>query len=723
MAQQIINTGANANDGTGEPLREAFTAVNDNFTEIYTAGPVGTNVQIVGNAITTTQPNQGLTLRPNGIGKVQANAAVVPGTNLVYDLGSPTQQWDSVYAGYFFGNGAGLTGVVGGNASNSFSTIDANGASIVATSPTSLLTLTPGNNINITGTPGTDTVTFGVASAPNFSGTVTAGNVAAGGTVSAAGNIIGANLRTGGSVSASGNIVGNNVVFTGNLVGNISTTGNVIAGNLISTQAIIAATNITAAANISGNYVLGNGAFLTGLANVGGNYSNANVAAFLPTFTGNVSANYFLGNGSQLACIAGANVVGIVSRANIANVAYSVSAANIVGNVANATYAEYAKLAYNAWGNGVVGSVTMDNTANVAYSVAGANVTGTVANATYAVSAGSASTANTANRANIANIANIANVAYSVAGANVSGTVANATYAEYANLAYNVYGNGVIGSVSSANTANIASVAYSVAGANVSGTVANATYAVTAGSANTANRANIANVAYSVSAANIVGNVANATYAEYANLAYNLAGGANITFGTVSATGNIITDQYFQGNGAFITGIVASAGSAIENGQSNVRIGGPDANVTVSVDGVSNVTVFNTSGITVKNNISAVGNVTANAFIGSGAALTDVMADRGLAPNNWNTMTQMGVYTVNRVSWSGTVGTPLDSQVYVGLVEVKNSTNTALEQVYYPGTLEPGNAKIQWNRTYWAGTWSAWLKIVNDDQVVVGGTF
>ena len=55
MAQQIINTGANANDGTGEPLREAFTAVNDNFTEIYTAGPVGTDVRIVGNTITTLQ--------------------------------------------------------------------------------------------------------------------------------------------------------------------------------------------------------------------------------------------------------------------------------------------------------------------------------------------------------------------------------------------------------------------------------------------------------------------------------------------------------------------------------------------------------------------------------------------------------------------------------------------------------------------------------------------
>ena len=46
MTQQIIDIGAAANDGTGEPLRNAFEAVNSNFTEIYTAGPVGSNVRI-----------------------------------------------------------------------------------------------------------------------------------------------------------------------------------------------------------------------------------------------------------------------------------------------------------------------------------------------------------------------------------------------------------------------------------------------------------------------------------------------------------------------------------------------------------------------------------------------------------------------------------------------------------------------------------------------------
>jgi hypothetical protein len=35
MAKQTINIGTTANDGTGDPLRTAFTKVNDNFTEVY----------------------------------------------------------------------------------------------------------------------------------------------------------------------------------------------------------------------------------------------------------------------------------------------------------------------------------------------------------------------------------------------------------------------------------------------------------------------------------------------------------------------------------------------------------------------------------------------------------------------------------------------------------------------------------------------------------------
>jgi hypothetical protein len=115
MTQQIIDVGAAANDGTGEPLRSAFEAVNSNFTEIYTAGPVGSNVRIANNTITTTTTNTNIVLKPNGIGVIQANAAVLPSIDNVYDIGSPVLRFDTIYAGYFVGNGALLTGISGGS--------------------------------------------------------------------------------------------------------------------------------------------------------------------------------------------------------------------------------------------------------------------------------------------------------------------------------------------------------------------------------------------------------------------------------------------------------------------------------------------------------------------------------------------------------------------------------------------------------------------------------
>lgn len=36
MAQQTVNIGSSANKGDGDPLRTAFTKINENFTEVYT---------------------------------------------------------------------------------------------------------------------------------------------------------------------------------------------------------------------------------------------------------------------------------------------------------------------------------------------------------------------------------------------------------------------------------------------------------------------------------------------------------------------------------------------------------------------------------------------------------------------------------------------------------------------------------------------------------------
>ena len=44
MAKQTINIGASANDGTGDPLRNAFDKVNDNFNEIYFGAGSGSSI-------------------------------------------------------------------------------------------------------------------------------------------------------------------------------------------------------------------------------------------------------------------------------------------------------------------------------------------------------------------------------------------------------------------------------------------------------------------------------------------------------------------------------------------------------------------------------------------------------------------------------------------------------------------------------------------------------
>ena len=117
MTQQVINTGAVANDGTGESLRNAFDAVNNNFANIWVSGPVDSQVVISNNRISTTVRNLALVLAGNGVGTITVDSTVVPGIDSVYDLGTANSRFDSVYSRYFYGNGAFLTGISNGSGS------------------------------------------------------------------------------------------------------------------------------------------------------------------------------------------------------------------------------------------------------------------------------------------------------------------------------------------------------------------------------------------------------------------------------------------------------------------------------------------------------------------------------------------------------------------------------------------------------------------------------
>ena len=99
MSQIIINIGDSPDDGEGTQLRQAFADINTMMSAIYGAGPVDSNIRIANNSITTTVINANLLLAPSGIGRVRVTNHLLPNVDDVYDLGSATLRWNTLWVG------------------------------------------------------------------------------------------------------------------------------------------------------------------------------------------------------------------------------------------------------------------------------------------------------------------------------------------------------------------------------------------------------------------------------------------------------------------------------------------------------------------------------------------------------------------------------------------------------------------------------------------------
>ena len=82
MAQQILNIGATANDGTGDALRVAMDKVNDNFDEIYASPLFVEDITISGNEIRANRSNDDLVLSPSGTGSISMPAIRINDNNI-----------------------------------------------------------------------------------------------------------------------------------------------------------------------------------------------------------------------------------------------------------------------------------------------------------------------------------------------------------------------------------------------------------------------------------------------------------------------------------------------------------------------------------------------------------------------------------------------------------------------------------------------------------------
>ena len=414
MTQYIIDTGAVPDDGQGDPLRTAFTYTNENFSQIFAAGPVGSNVQIGNTTITTTILNSNLILSPSGIGRIQLNNTLFPRSDNVYDLGTPSLRFNSIYLGtggidvtggittggnitadYFVGNGSQLTGIVATTGSevvngNSNINIPAPGSNIVVTvNGTGNVATFANSGVYVAGTVSATgnisgnyilgngalltgiNIGYGNSNVADFLPTYTGNLASLTGPVTTTANVTGGNLLFGsGIVSGTGNVSGNVITATTLNATVVSASGNVTGGNIIGGASVNATlhsgTTVSVTGNVTGNFFIGNGSQLSGM------YTNSNVASFLPTYTGNLTAgnvivtnavksatvsasgnitgSYFLGNGSQLTGIT-ASLSGTVSSTDVS---YTAPFTGAVARTGNSKWADTVSVKdFGAVGDGV----------------------------------------------------------------------------------------------------------------------------------------------------------------------------------------------------------------------------------------------------------------------------------------------------------------------------------------------------------------------------------
>ena len=206
------------------------------------------------------------------------------------------------------------------------------------------------------------------------------------------------------------------------------------------------------------------------------------------------------------------------------------------------------------------------------------------------------------------------------------------------------------------------------------------------------------------------GTVASANIAAVANAA---AAAALTTFANVQTTGNLEV----QGN-LSVAGTVTFTNSVVQT-QTELVLGTEIVGGNLIANSATVSTNTSTGALVVVGGAGISGNLN----VGGNISATNIFQDRGNDMNDWNTLTVMGVYLINRDSWTGTSNTPLNTLNFTGQLEVINTGNVSITQNYRPYDNATG-PNVFWTRSkYSASAWTTWVKIINGSEVMDGGSF
>ena len=508
-------------------------------------------------------------------------------------------------------------------------------------------------------------------------------------------------------------------LYSGNANPVVPTTGygnaNVVSLLAVGSDGANTVTNIVATGNITGNYFIGNGSQLTGISG-SGNYSNANVSAFLPVYGGNIDAitvsnndgvamqsgayvqmqytgaspapvdQYNVGTGSWLYLdstggIFESNTTGSVNRITLGNDGSVSAVGNITGDYIlgngsqltgiNANYSNANVAAFLPVYGGNIDAQNISNTVVVNLESSGfsqlqyspvltgdpydigtgswlyvdsagaafeSNVTGTFNSVFFGNDGQVSATGNITGNYILGNGSQLTGLPATYGNSNVATYLASGTNTQDIITSGTVQGNLLTTAGASGNIIGVDYVSanyYLGNGSLLTGVVATSigtlpSLSVT-GNIDTGNlrTAGLVTATGNVTGGNI--NTAGGVYVgSVVSAVGNVRGGNINTGGVVTATGNVY-GNYFVGNGSALTGVVATSIGTLPS---------------LSVTGNTQSGNLLTAGV-----VSATGNITGSYFIGNGSQLTGIAASYG----NANVVANLAALGSNPVSTTGNI--------------------------------------------------------------------
>ena len=433
MTQQVIQVGAEPNDGQGTPLRNSFIITNENFTELYAraqttppttlVGSIGdqagwyaydstyfyycfadydgtsviwAQISQIGNVTVTTiadgtsnvkiaDINGNVTTGINGFGNV-----VTVATTGQYVRGV-VSAIGNVTGSYILGNGSQLTGLNPlYNNSNVTALLGSFGANNIST--TGNLT---GGNINGTAVYSTGDIsaTGNITTDSFFVGTFVGNIVATLTNIPGPGGAVVYNDGSGNAAATAGlifDVTGPNTLTVQGTIftnGNVSAAGNVISGNTLTSGNVTGGNFLTGGVVSAVGNVRGSNFNTVGLVTATGNVIGGNI-----TTAGNVTGNYLR---ATVDINAGGNVSATSHTGTSVSVAGNVTGGNlltsgIVSSTGNAVHGNILTSGIvSATSNVTGGNITTGGSVSATSNVTGGNIrTGGIVSATGNITGG-----------------------------------------------------------------------------------------------------------------------------------------------------------------------------------------------------------------------------------------------------------------------------------------------------------------------------------------------